>query len=28
MAGYMDKRRYKEVIGVSYVLKGAFEIVK
>lgn len=24
MAGYMDTRGYKEVIGVSYVLKAAF----
>jgi hypothetical protein len=24
MAGFMDTRRYVEVIGVSYVLKAAF----
>lgn len=28
MAGYMDTRGYAEVVGVSYVLKAAFQKVK
>jgi len=28
MAGFMDTRRYAEVVGVSYVLKAAFQKVK
>ena len=28
MPGYLDRRRYNAVVGVSYVLKAAFEIVE
>ncbi len=28
MPGYLDKRKYNAVIGVSWVIKGAFEVVE
>jgi hypothetical protein len=28
MPGYLDRRKYNAVIGVSWVIKGAFEVVE